>query len=361
MQTTHIPKVNHGQAADLILNLGLSTTVMLWGVPGIGKTSIARQLAHTLGMEGDFVVMLGSQMSPEDLAVPFITPEHTTVLCPPAALADGRPKFILIDEVNAAEPDVMRAFFSLILDRRIGHYTLPSGSVIMTTGNPIDTNSVARPLPAPLMTRMFHAELRLESTKPWLEWAYANGVHPLITGFIEERGLKALLGESRGDDKLSTNPRSWENASRALYAYGVGADLDGLEREARDALAGQVARIAAGAVWHRDAEDLGTWVRNKASGVSLRDILSGLARVPFHDQTQAIYLLNVLKTKLEHELPALEEDLRGEAAQFSAQAMSLVTLTAQENPELAYMVLNSEQIPTWWLERYSERAGMVGN
>lgn len=57
----------------------------------------------------------------------------------------------------------MRAFFSLILDRGIGHYTLPEGSVIMPTGNPIDTNSVARPLLAPL--RMFHAELRLESAK----------------------------------------------------------------------------------------------------------------------------------------------------------------------------------------------------
>ncbi|MFC6592055.1 AAA family ATPase [Deinococcus lacus] len=361
MQTTHIPKVSHAQAADLILNLGLSTTVMLWGVPGIGKTSIARQLAHTLGMEDDFVVMLGSQMSPEDLAVPIITPEHTTVLCPPASIADGRPKFILIDEVNAAEQDVMRAFFSLILDRRIGHYTLPAGSVIMTTGNPIDTNSVARPLPAPLMTRMFHAELKLESAKGWLTWAYANGIHPLVTGFIEERGLKALLGESRGDDKLSTNPRSWENASRALYAYGISADLEGLEREERDALAGQVTRIAAGAIWHRDAEELGTWLRNKATGVSLRDILGGLAKIPFHDQTQAVYLLSVLKTKLEHELPALEENLRGEAAQFSAQAMNLVTLTAQENPELAYMVLNSDHIPAWWLERYSERVGMVGN
>lgn len=358
MQTTHIPKVNHVQAADLIVNLGLSTTVMLWGVPGIGKTSIARQLAALLGMESDFVVMLGSQMSPEDLAVPYITPEHTTVLCPPASLADGRPKFILIDEVNAAEPDVMRAFFSLILDRRVGHYTLPQGSVIMTTGNPIDSNSVARPLPAPLMTRMFHAELKLESAKPWLDWAYTNGIHPLVTGFIEERGLKALLGETRGDDKLSTNPRSWDNASRALHAFGITADLDGLEREERDALAGQVTRIAAGAVWHRDAEELGTWVRNKASGVSLRDILGGVAKLPFHDQVQAAYLLNVLKTKLEHELPALEENLKGEAAQFSAQAMNLITLTAQENPELAYLVLNSDQIPAWWLTRYSERKSL---
>ena len=358
MQTTHIPKVNHQQAADLIVNLGLSTTVMLWGVPGIGKTSIARQLAHLLGMDDDFVVMLGSQMSPEDLAVPFITPEHTTVLCPPAYLADGRPKFILIDEVNAAEQDVMRAFFSLILDRRVGHYTLPPGSVVMSTGNPIDSNSVARPLPTPLMTRMFHAELKLESAKPWLDWAYANQVHPLVTGYIEERGLKALLGETRGDDKLSTNPRSWENASRALHAFGITADLDGLERGARDQLAGQVTRIAAGAVWHRDAEELGTWVRNKVSGASLRDILSGAANVPFHDRTQAVYLLNLLKTKLEHELPALEENLKGEAARFSAQAMNLLSMTAQENPELAYMVLNSDHIPTWWLSRYSERKSL---
>lgn len=146
-----------------------------------------------------------------------------------------------------------------------------------------------------------------------------------------------------------------------MYAFGISADLDGLECEERDALAGQITRIAAGAVWHRDAEELGTWIRNKATGVSLRDILGGAAKLPLHDQTQAVYLLNVLKTKLEHELPALEEHLRGEAAQFSAQAMNLVTLTAQESPELAYMVLNSDHIPAWWLERYSERAGNVGN
>ena len=246
--------------------------------------------------------------------------------------------------------------------RGYGPVTVATARVVLGAAALVILAAVmARPLPAPLMTRMFHAELKLESAKSWLTWAYASGIHPLVTGFIEERGLKALLGESRGDDKLSTNPRSWENASRALYAFGISADLDGLEREERDALAGQVTRIAAGAIWHRDAEELGTWLRNKASGVSLRDILGGLAKIPFHDQTQAVYLLSVLKTKLEHELPALEENLRGEAAQFSAQAMNLVTLTAQENPELAYMVLNSDHIPAWWLERYSERAGMVGN
>jgi len=41
----------------------------------------------------------------------------------------------VLDELNASSAEVQKAFNSLILDRRIGEYELPEGSVVIGAGN----------------------------------------------------------------------------------------------------------------------------------------------------------------------------------------------------------------------------------
>src|SRR5690606_39460287 len=65
-----------------------------------------------------------------------------SVFCPPEAIARDEPYCLFLDELNAASPDVQKAFYSLILDRRIGGYELPAGSIVIGAGNRATDNAL---------------------------------------------------------------------------------------------------------------------------------------------------------------------------------------------------------------------------
>lgn len=82
------------------------------------------------------VSLLGSQFAPEDLiGVPQLLPNGRSRFCPPTLIARDEPYVLFLDELNASSPEVQKAFYSLIHERRVGEYTLPAGSVIVAAGN----------------------------------------------------------------------------------------------------------------------------------------------------------------------------------------------------------------------------------
>ena len=57
--------VTPAQLPGLLLHLAVARPVFVWGAPGIGKSSLVRQFAASLGLE--CVTLLGTQLAPEDL------------------------------------------------------------------------------------------------------------------------------------------------------------------------------------------------------------------------------------------------------------------------------------------------------
>lgn len=55
--------------------------------------------------------------------------------CPPEAIARDEPYVLFLDELNGAGHEVQKAFYSLILDRRLGNYELHPQSVVIGAGN----------------------------------------------------------------------------------------------------------------------------------------------------------------------------------------------------------------------------------
>jgi hypothetical protein len=355
----HIPDVDHDGLKDLLVGMGTSQTLMVWGTPGVGKSQLIEQFANELGMP--MSLLLGSQMSPEDLAVPLIDPAtYTTRLCPPATLMRSEPSVVFIDELNGSEPDVMRAFFSIIHERRIGEHFFPEGSVIVCAGNPTAHNSVARPVPAPLMNRMYHLNLKITSTRGWLQWAGETGIHPLIHEFIAETGLKSLLGSRAGDDdQIATTPRSWEIASRAMYGWGRAAMKNEGSREHAQLLR----KIISGAVAQKEAEEFGAWLSRRSQGISLSAILRGDEKLPDANKDRALvaHLIALLRARLGSELPRLESDLRGEVRTFVDQATYFMQQLSGVAPELAASLLSDQKIPAWFLDRVMTRMSAVAN
>lgn len=357
MNISTLPEVDHNGLIDLIVNMGTSSTIMIWGPPGIGKSELIEQVAQALGMP--LTILLGSQMSPEDLSVPLINPERkTTVMCVPDTLYSEVPQIIFIDEFNGAEPDVMRAFFSLINERRIGSYRLPRGSVVICAGNPTEHNSVARPVPSPAMSRMFHVQLKLKSTKGWLEWAQEHAVHPLITGFIREEGLNVLLGKPGDDDQISTNPRTWVIASHALKAFGITE-----ETEISAEIAAKIALLAQGAVAAPEAQKFGIWLRNRASSTTLSAVLRGEAEMPDPHTSRAscLYLMDVLSRRLGNELPHHKGDASSDSAAFATRSAQLLADLGRRAPEVVAAALNNDRIPAWFNEEVGLMASRTSN
>ena len=113
--------VNQKQLMDVLLNVCTVRPVFIWSQPGFGKSSLVEQFADSVGLE--CVSLLGSQLAPEDIiGVPQIMGGRS-VFCPPRTIARDEPYCLFLDELNACSHEVQKAFYSLILERRIGEFT----------------------------------------------------------------------------------------------------------------------------------------------------------------------------------------------------------------------------------------------
>src|SRR6476646_2931601 len=137
------------QLAEFLLGVAPVRPVFIWGPPGIGKSSLVQKFAAEIGLP--CVSLLGSQLAPEDLiGVPQIV-DGTSVFCPPRQIARSEPYVLFLDELNACSHEVMKAFYSLIHERRIAEYELPSGSVVLGAGNRAQDSAIVKPMSSALL------------------------------------------------------------------------------------------------------------------------------------------------------------------------------------------------------------------
>ena len=167
--------VNQKQLLDILLNVGLVRPVFIWGTVGIGKSSIVEQFAEQVGLS--CVSLLGSQLAPEDIiGVPQIA-DGRSVFCPPRMIARDEPYCLFLDELNACSQEVQKAFYTLILERRVGEYHLPEGSIVVGAGNRAQDNAITRPMSSALLNRMFHVKTLSEAVP-----CGAAGGRPALAG-----------------------------------------------------------------------------------------------------------------------------------------------------------------------------------
>ena len=210
--------VTPNELKELLLNIAPLRPVHIWGAPGIGKTAIVEEFADEVGME--CVSMLGSQLAPEDIiGIPQIK-DGKSQFIPPAMIAKNEPYVLFLDELNGASLDVQRAMYSLIYEKRVGEFYLPEGSIVIAAGNRQQDNAIVKTMSSALVNRMFQVELRPDQ-KQWLEWAYANGIHPWITDYITQRPDHLFSEPPKVEEPFST-PRSWHMLGDALKEYGAG-------------------------------------------------------------------------------------------------------------------------------------------
>ena len=198
-----------------LIEAELHAAVMIWGPPGVGKSSIVAEVAQGAKME--IVDLRLSQLAPTDLRGLPVAEDGISHWYPPEFLPREGRGVLFLDEVNMAPPTLQGVAQQLILDRRVGSYVLPPGWFVWAAGNRKEDRAAVFDMPAPLANRFMHLEVHTDLPS-WRSWAYDKGVPESVVAFVSYR--PALLHALDTDSPAWPSPRSWEVAG-ALTAAGL--------------------------------------------------------------------------------------------------------------------------------------------
>ncbi len=213
--------------------------IFLWGPPGIGKSDIVGQVTNDLGNSLLIDIRL-SLWEPTDIkGIPYFdTNINKMVWGAPAELPDAvmASKYdtivLFLDEMNSAAPSVQAAAYQLILNRKVGQYTLPDNVVIVAAGNRDADKGVTYRMPAPLANRFIHLELRVDFDD-WFSWSVENKQHNDVVGYLTFAKHDLYDFDPRSSSRSFATPRTWSFVSELLED-----DLD--EGTTTDLIAGAV-------------------------------------------------------------------------------------------------------------------------
>ncbi len=213
--------------------------VFIWGAPGIGKSSIVKQIAKEKAL--DFIDLRLSLLDPTDLkGIPFFNAETKEgVWAKPSFLpsVEGSKGILFLDEINTAPPAVQASAYQLILDRRVGEYELPEGWSIVAAGNRENDRGVVYKMPPPLANRFVHFEMEVDFND-WKSWAYAAKIESAIIAYLAYDKSMLFTFDATSNEKSFATPRSWEYVD-SIIKSGIEAEL------ILDSISGAVGREAA--------------------------------------------------------------------------------------------------------------------
>ena len=328
------------QVHEFLLNVAIARPVFIWGAPGIGKSSLVERFAGDLGLE--CVTLLGSQLAPEDLiGIPKIDGQVSRFY-PPAMIVREREFVLFIDELNIASQEIQKAFYSLILDKRIGEYRLPAGSIVIGAGNRAQDAAPARQMPSALVNRMVHVHLKA-SHREWLQWAETHGIHPWVLDYVRSRPTQLATDVPPAREEPFSTPRSWHGVSDALHSFGENIAADHLDA------------LLFGSLTRDHAIGFKAFLKQIRNKFSVHKILKGDEAWPAaaEDRDLTYFLTQSLRDLLIKELPPQDAALGRDARELAHQARSALKALARIDGELAQLVLTEsdagDRVPDWFV------------
>jgi MoxR-like ATPase len=200
---------------DRLIDLNLQISLMIWGAPGIGKSSIVAQTAaeHKL----DFIDVRLSQLAPTDLRGLPVAENGISKWYPPEFLPRDGKGILFLDELNMAPPAMQGVAQQLILDRRVGSYVVPDGWFVWAAGNRKEDRAAVFDMPTPLANRFLHLQTEPDFDS-FKAYALKKEIHECIIAFLSFRST--LLHKIDPQQPAWPSPRSWVMASH-LYKAGL--------------------------------------------------------------------------------------------------------------------------------------------
>ena len=213
--------------------------VFIWGAPGIGKSSVVKQIAKEKALE--FFDLRLSLLDPTDLkGIPFFNAETKEGVWARPSFLPSRPEskgILFLDEINTAPPAVQASAYQLILDRKVGEYELPEGWSVVAAGNRENDRGVVYKMPPPLANRFVHFEMEADFND-WKAWAFKAGIESSIIAYLAYDKSMLFTFDPTSNEKSFATPRSWEYVDTIIKS-AIETDL------ILDSISGAVGREAA--------------------------------------------------------------------------------------------------------------------
>lgn len=196
------------------------TPTFIWGPPGLGKSDVVRQTASKLQYNLKDIRL--SLRDPVDLrGLPLVDGKTDTTrwLAPdelPQVERDGETGILFLDEANTANQATQSAAMCLVLDRKLGEYTLPKGWVPVAAGNRLADRAAANRVGTALKNRFAHIEVGVD-VEAWCDWANRVQLSPMAIAFIRFRPAMLHIMPA-GDENSFPTPRAWAQAAKFMDA-----------------------------------------------------------------------------------------------------------------------------------------------
>lgn len=234
----------------LSLAILANQSVILWGPPGVGKTSVLNSIAKRYNMHIETV--MANIREPADFNGYPVVREEELIFAPPSwaknvirkhKSTNGKPSMVFYDEVSTARPDVQAALLRPTLEKVVGDVQMPENTITVAAANHPDEAASGWDLSAPNANRFMHVDWKL--TAKDIERGFVRGWPDVTLPRLNRAGLEKkirqamiLVGSfvgahpSYAEGKLQlgsttsphasmyafATPRSWESVAR-FYGY----------------------------------------------------------------------------------------------------------------------------------------------
>lgn len=235
--------------------------LMLWGEPGIGKSSLVKQYAASVGAQ-----LIDWRLTLMDAVDMRGTPREKngrTYWAPPAELPSNGKGILFLDELAQARMEVKNVAAMLVLERRIGEWKLPEGWWICAASNRLGDAAGTSSMPTHLNNRFWHADLNV-SFADWEKWAVANDIDYRVLAYLKYRTSALLQFDPRSKEAAFATPRSWALMSAIMKNVGEDTASVGFEL---------LSSWAAGAVGRAHGNEFAGFLRTMHSLCSIEQIL----------------------------------------------------------------------------------------
>ena len=183
----------------------LGLPILLWGAPGVGKTSRINKVAKKLGFYNKDLTVLASIREPQDFTglpipggepvmiggkeIPALTfaPPLWAIQANQNSADTGDPRddksVVFFDEFATAGERVMAAMLRVIHERVVGEFNLHKNVVMLAAANPPAMSPGGTDLAPPVANRFIHLYWTPPSADQWANWL--TGATPSATEAID--------------------------------------------------------------------------------------------------------------------------------------------------------------------------------
>ena len=209
--------------------VGANQPVMVWGPPGIGKSDVAKKVAADRG--ATYIDVRALLLDPVDLrGIPYRDDDGRTRWAVPDFLppSDSEDEFLInLEELPNAPPMVQAALYQLVLDRKVGEYTLPKNARIVACGNRAQDRAGTFRMSAPLASRFVNLEARADIDS-WIDWALQNDIAVEVIFFLKFRPELLMAFDPKSSEMAFPCPRTWQFVSTLVQAGNTGSTTEDL-------------------------------------------------------------------------------------------------------------------------------------